>query len=110
MKLDCSRISNEGDLLALIGIVVVAAVLAVAILLAIYIDAFWAGAFSATIVWKWRDWIYAPIDRVLNRLWSSNVAETEPVPRLLCRDCHHPIDDGDDAHVCIQCGGRNARA
>jgi divalent metal cation (Fe/Co/Zn/Cd) transporter len=74
MNIDCSKISNKTDLLALVGMVVIVALLAIAVLLAVYVDNFWAGFFSATITWKWHDWIYKPIDRLLDKLWPPDEA------------------------------------
>jgi hypothetical protein len=33
----------------------------------------------------------------------------ELLNRSVCHDCHRPIDNNDDANVCIDCGGRNTR-
>lgn len=71
MKLDCSKISNKGDLMALVGLVVLAAAVGVALALAAYVNTFSAGFFSATIVWKWHDWLYRPLDAWLDRLWAQ---------------------------------------
>lgn len=71
MKLDCSKISNKGDLMALVGLLVLLAVLGLALALAGYVDTFAAGFFSATIIWKWRDWLYKPMDAWLDKLWAQ---------------------------------------
>lgn len=71
MKIDCSKVSNKGDLMALVGLVVVFVALAIAITLAAYAHTFLAGFFSATITWKWRDWIYKPLDQKLDKLWAQ---------------------------------------
>ena len=72
MKVDCSKISNKGGLIAMVGVVVIFAALGIAIALAVYVDSFIAGFVSATIVWKWHDWIYQPIDRALDKLWPQS--------------------------------------
>ena len=64
MKLDCSKISNKGDAMALIAVLVLT--------VAVYVDKFVAGFVSATIIWQWHDWIYKPVDAWLNRLWAKN--------------------------------------
>jgi len=71
MKIDCSKISNKDDLLAMMGMLVIALAIGVAMYLAIYVDSFVAGFFNATIIWKWHDWIYKPIDRALDKLWQD---------------------------------------
>jgi O-antigen/teichoic acid export membrane protein len=74
MQIDCSKNSNKGDLLALIAIFALLGMFAAATLLAVYVDTFWAGFLSATIIWKWKHWIYNPIDRILDKLWSQGRA------------------------------------
>ena len=73
MKLDCSKISNKGDLMALVGLLVLTAVIGLALVLAVYVDRFVAGFFSATILWKWHDWLYKPMDAWLDKLWAQDV-------------------------------------
>jgi O-antigen/teichoic acid export membrane protein len=72
MKIDCSKLSNKDDLLALVGILIIVIAVATAFAIAAYINTFTAGFFSATIVWKWKEWLYRPIDRLLDKLWSSD--------------------------------------
>lgn len=72
MKIDCSKLSNKGDLMALVGLMIIATAFAVAIALAIYVNAFYAGFLSATILWKWHAWLYEPIDAWLDRLWAQD--------------------------------------
>lgn len=72
MKLDCSKISNKGDAMALIAVLVLTVALCLALALAVYVDKFVAGFVSATIIWQWHDWIYKPVDAWLNRLWAKN--------------------------------------
>ena len=73
MKLDCSKISNKGDLMALVGLMVLTAVLGLAVILAVYVDRFAAGFFSATIIWKWYSWLYKPMNAWLDKLWTQEV-------------------------------------
>ena len=40
MRLDCSKISNKGDLMAIVGLLVLTAVLGLALALAVYVDKF----------------------------------------------------------------------
>lgn len=72
MKLDCSKISNKGDLMALVGLLVLTAAISLALALAVYVDKFAAGFFSATIIWKWHDWLYKPMDAWLDKLWAQD--------------------------------------
>ncbi|MDD3575720.1 MAG: hypothetical protein PHT38_02400 [Halothiobacillus sp.] len=72
MKIDCSKLSNKYDLLALVGILIIVIAVAAAFAIAAYINTFTAGFFSATIIWKWQEWLYRPIDRLLDKLWSSD--------------------------------------
>lgn len=71
MHVDCSKLANKGDLLALVCLLAIAALLAAVILLAVFVDSFAAGFCSATILWKWHPWVYAPLDRVLDTLWAG---------------------------------------
>lgn len=67
---DCSKISNKADLLAIFGMVVIVVLLAFAVWLSYASNSFVSGFFSATIIWKWRDWIYVPIDKMIDKFWS----------------------------------------
>lgn len=72
MKLDCSKISNKGDLMALVGLLVLMSAISLSLVLAVYVDKFAAGFFSATIIWKWHDRLFKPIDAWLNKLWAQD--------------------------------------
>jgi len=72
VRLDCSKISNKGDLMALAGLVILATAFGLALLLAVYVNTFAAGFFSATVIWKWRDWLYKPMDAWLDKLWAQD--------------------------------------
>jgi uncharacterized membrane protein len=71
MKIDCSKLSNKDDLLTIIAVVVVTAILGFTIYLAAYQNSFIAGFFSATVTWKWHEWIYSPIDNWLEKIWAD---------------------------------------
>lgn len=71
MKIDTSKLSNKGDLLALLGMIVMAALFAVVFLLAAYGENFAAGFAAATITFKWKVWVLDPLDKVLDKLWSE---------------------------------------
>lgn len=71
MQIDCSKLSNKCDLLAMVGLAVIVLILAIAVALAVYVHTFIAGFFSATIIWKWHDWIYKPLDQKLDKLWTQ---------------------------------------
>lgn len=60
--------------MALVGLLILAAALGVALMLAAYVNTFIAGFLSATIIWKWRDWLYRPLDAWLDRLWAQDKA------------------------------------
>ncbi len=72
MRLDCSKFSNKGDLMAIVGLLVLTAVLGLALALAVCVDKFAAGFFSATIIWKWHPWLYKPMDAWLDKLWAQD--------------------------------------
>lgn len=71
-RIDCSRISNKGDLVAIVGVLALTAILVLTLALAVYVDKFAAGFFSATVIWKWHSWIYKPLDAWLDRLWAPD--------------------------------------
>ena len=70
MRLDCSKLSNKGDLLAIIVCLALFALFGLVIFLAATENTFVAGFLAATITWKWHEWVFKPADRLLNRLWS----------------------------------------
>jgi|LGVE01.1.fsa_nt_gb hypothetical protein len=73
MKIDCSKLSNKEDAVTLFGMVLILAAFAFAIYLSIFVRSFWGGYVSATIVWKWKDWIFTPLDRWLDRCWPEQL-------------------------------------
>ena len=70
MRLDCSKLSNKGDLLAIIVGLALLALFGLVIFLAATENTFGAGFLAATITWKWHEWVFTPADRLLDRLWS----------------------------------------
>lgn len=68
--IDCSKLSNKDDLMALIFIIVIASLFFVALYLS-SINSFLAGFVSATIVWRWKAWIYKPLDILLDSIWEK---------------------------------------
>lgn len=72
MRIDCSKISNKGDLLILVSLVLIVAVVGFAMFLAVYVHSFVAGFISATCLLKWHEWIYKPVDRMLEQLWRES--------------------------------------
>lgn len=74
MKIDCSKLSNKDDVVCLIAIFVVTWLLGFSVYLAIYHDNFISGFASATIVHKWKAWIYNPIDAFIDWLWAEDKA------------------------------------
>lgn len=75
MRIDCSKTSNKGDLLAILGVTTLMLLAVVVFSLAVFVDAFWGGFLAATIVWKWKAWCFDPLDRVLDRLWNDRLQE-----------------------------------
>ena len=69
--INCSKIANKDDLMTLIFLLVIASVFFVALYLST-INSFLAGFWSATIVWQWKAWIYKPLDKLLDYLWSPS--------------------------------------
>ncbi len=75
--------SGKGTLLMLFGLLTIAAALGTAVVLAFYGDSYFAGFLSATIIWKWHDWLYKPINRVLQQ------GQTRPGLRRLNNGIEH---------------------
>jgi hypothetical protein len=73
VKIDCSKLSNKGDLVALLGGLFIFSLFGVVIYLAATENAFLAGFMAATITWKWKCWVFDPIDHYLERHWSSSL-------------------------------------
>jgi hypothetical protein len=72
MKIDCSKLSNKGDLLVLIALIFMVGIFCLIVYLA-FAHTFLAGFVSATLVWKWQVWFYVPIDNLLEKHWPSDV-------------------------------------
>ncbi len=71
MKIDCSKISNQSDAVALLGIILIFLAIAFAVYLSAFVHTFYGGFVAATITWKWDDWIFKPIDKLLDKLWPE---------------------------------------
>lgn len=39
--------------------------------LAVIGDTYLSGFLSSTIVWKWKDWVFKPIDAYLEKIWAK---------------------------------------
>ena len=72
MKLDTSKLSNKDDLVALLAVVVLFAMFGFVFYLSATANTFASGFISSTIIWKWRDWYYVPVDRFLEAHWPSD--------------------------------------
>lgn len=70
MSIDRSKLSNKGDLMALIGIVCIFSLFALVIYLAYSENSFLSGFLASTIVWKWKEWAYTPIDNFFEKNWT----------------------------------------
>jgi hypothetical protein len=71
MKIDCSKLSNKGEVMTVIALVILVAAIAAVLLCATYIDSFAAGFLCATAVWNWKRWLYDPMDRLLDKCWPE---------------------------------------
>ena len=69
MKIDCSKMSNIGDLASLIAILVIAGVFGFVLYLSATSNTFFAGFIAASITLKWKIWIYDPIEQFLETNW-----------------------------------------
>lgn len=69
MKIDCSKMSNKCDLAALIAMLLLAGLLAFVVYLAATSNTFFAGFVAASITFKWKSWIYDPVDQFLEKNW-----------------------------------------
>lgn len=77
MKIDTSKLSNKGDAVVLLGLVVTLALFGLVFYLAATANTFLAGFVAATIVWRWKAWVYEPIDRLLERCWPGDLSSKE---------------------------------
>jgi NhaP-type Na+/H+ or K+/H+ antiporter len=66
LKIDCSKLSNKGDLAALIAMILTVGLVGFAIYLAVMDYSFAAGFVVAIIICKWKAWIFDPIDNWLD--------------------------------------------
>ena len=74
VKLDCSKRSNKDDLVMLVVMIFLIFLFAIAVFLGAN-NSFLSGFVSATIIWKWYDWIYKPVDRFIERNWPTKSKE-----------------------------------
>jgi hypothetical protein len=86
MKIDLSKLSNKDDLATLIALILLLCLLAFALYLSATNESFLAGFVVATMIWKWKSWVYDPIDRFLEKHWPFEAANpsnngTEPPAR-----------------------------
>jgi hypothetical protein len=72
MKIDCSKLSNKDDLVVLIGTVFILLQFGFVIYLAATENTFLSGFIASTIIWKWKDWVYNPINNYLELHWPSS--------------------------------------
>ncbi|WP_282109258.1 hypothetical protein [Shewanella algicola] len=70
MKIDCSKMANKSDLMALILTFICIIGFCIIAFIASY-NHFIAGFFSASLVWNWRRWLYMPLDKWLDKLWPE---------------------------------------
>jgi hypothetical protein len=72
VKIDCSKLSNKDDLIALIGMLFILSLFGLVIYLASTENTFLSGFLAATITWKWKEWVFNPIDKFLENHWPSS--------------------------------------
>ena len=77
MKIDTSKLFNKDDVVVLLGLVITLALFALVFYLAATLNTFLAGFVAATTVWRWKAWIYVPIDQLLERHWPSDSSSKE---------------------------------
>jgi hypothetical protein len=69
VKIDCSKLSNKDDLIVFIGMIFIFSLFGFVIYLAATEYTFLSGFLAATITWKWKDWVFNPIDNYLENHW-----------------------------------------
>jgi len=72
MKIDCSKLSNKDYLVVFIGTVFILLLFVFVIYLAVTENTFLSGFVASTVTWKWKDWVYNPIDNFLELHWHSS--------------------------------------
>lgn len=70
MKIDTSKLSNLGDMVAIVAAIIFIALGFIVLYLFVYGHSFAAGFMCATIAWKCRDWVLDPVERLLDKLWT----------------------------------------
>ena len=71
MKIDCSKLSNKSDLIALLCFIITVGVLVFIVYLTMVNQTFMAGLLSASIYWNWKRLIYDPLDTLVDRVWGD---------------------------------------
>jgi len=74
--IDCSKDGNKGDILAIIMMCQLVILFLFSLWLGATQNTFYAGFVSATIIWKWRDWIYRPTEQLLDKIWPNAQADS----------------------------------
>jgi hypothetical protein len=69
VKIDRSKLSNKDDLVALGCLLVLFLLMGMIMYLAANEENFEAGFVAATATWKWKQWLYDPMDRFLEKHW-----------------------------------------
>lgn len=72
MKIYFSKLSNKGDLAALIAMLLIGCIFGFVFYLAATSNSFFAGFVAASIAWNWKNWIYDPLDQFLEKNWPFN--------------------------------------
>jgi hypothetical protein len=75
MRIDCSMQSNGSHAAAIVGVIIMFAIVAFGVWLSVTGNEFWGGAVMATLMLKFEPWIVRP----LARLFSANVKLTDGV-------------------------------
>jgi len=71
LKIDCTKLSNKDDVVCLVIVIMLILVLLTVITLQVKGYPFLAGIVVATAVFKWKNWIYRPVDAFLDKLWPA---------------------------------------
>ncbi len=72
MKIDRSKLSNKDDLLAILVTLATVLLFCVVIVLAEHVGNFAAGYTAAAITLKWKEWLYDPAEKILDKLWRND--------------------------------------
>jgi hypothetical protein len=72
MKINCSKLSNKDDLVVLIAMLFIFLLFGFVFYLAATDNTFLSGFIASTITWKWKSWLYNPVNNFLELHWPSN--------------------------------------